>query len=148
MQTVCIAATKTSGAWSHQPASKPVYVHTVITCLDHEPSQYKQSHTTANRVTRFAVCRFSVSSASDSSPNSHSCWDSMIDTGAGDTQALMAFLQSELQQLEAVAGEEDDEARLLLQQLEQQTSAMQAMSQHAEQQPVLSELQLAQQLDK
>jgi hypothetical protein len=72
----------------------------------------------------------------------------MIDTGAGDTQALMAFLQSELQQLEAVDGEEDDEARLLLQQLEQQTSVLQAMSQHAEQQPVLSELQLAQQLDK
>lgn len=68
---------------------------------------------------------------------------------AGDTQALMAFLKSELQTLEAAAGAEDDEARQLLKQLEQQTAVLQSMSvQPAEQQPVLSELQLAEQLDK
>lgn len=70
----------------------------------------------------------------------------MIDT-VGDTQALMDFLQSELQQLEAAVGSEDQEARQLLQQLEQQTAVLQSMSVQADQ-PVLSDLQLAEQLDK
>lgn len=67
----------------------------------------------------------------------------MVDTGPA---SLLSFLQSELQQLEALAGAEDDEARALLQQLEQQ---MQAMSlQQAGHQPVLTDLQLAEQIDR
>jgi uncharacterized protein YydD (DUF2326 family) len=59
----------------------------------------------------------------------------------------MAFLQSELQHLEAAVGSEDHEARQLLQQLEQQTAVLQSMSVQADP-PVLTDLQLAEQLEE
>lgn len=61
-----------------------------------------------------------------------------------DNTSLLTFLQSELQQLEVLAGAEDDEARALLQQLEHQ---MQVLSSPAQQQP-LTDLQLAEQIDR
>jgi hypothetical protein len=61
-----------------------------------------------------------------------------------DNTSLLSFLQSELQQLEVLAGAEDDEARALLQQLEHQ---MQVLSSPAQQQP-LTDLQLAEQIDR
>jgi hypothetical protein len=64
----------------------------------------------------------------------------------------MEFLKTELQQLEAASGgEEDAEARALLRQLEQQTAVLQALAAQ-QQQPAsdaaLSDLELAHQLDK
>lgn len=66
-----------------------------------------------------------------------------------ESNALMAFLQSELLELEALSGSEEQEARSLLQQLEQQTTLLQALSQghHSQQLPVQTELELAEQLD-
>lgn len=73
----------------------------------------------------------------------------MLPPAGGDTQALMEFLQTELQHLEAASGAEDAEARALLLQLEQKTAVLQAL---AQQQPgsdaALSEVELAHQLDK
>lgn len=68
-----------------------------------------------------------------------------------EANGLMAFLQSELSQLESLSGEEDKEARMLLQQLEQQTAVLQEMTARAsnqQQQPQFSELELAAQLDR
>jgi len=67
-----------------------------------------------------------------------------------ESNALMAFLQSELLELEALSGSEEQEARSLLQQLEQQTTLLQALSQghHSQQLPVQTELELAEQLDR
>lgn len=67
-----------------------------------------------------------------------------------ESNALMVFLQSELLELEALSGSEEQEARSLLQQLEQQTTLLQALSQghHNQQLPVQTELELAEQLDR
>lgn len=74
----------------------------------------------------------------------------MLPAAGADNQALMKFLQTELQHLEAASGgEEDAEARALLRQLEQKTAVLQTL---AQQQPAsdaaLSEVELAHQLDK
>lgn len=71
-----------------------------------------------------------------------------------ESNALMDFLQSALQQIELQSGSEDEEARGLLQQLEQQASLLQAMQAHGrpseDHMPrgVLTDLQLAEQLDR
>lgn len=64
------------------------------------------------------------------------------------SEALMQYLQDGLQQIEAGQGFADAEARGLLLQLQQQTNIIQTLAGRQQQDPQLTDLQLAEQIDR
>lgn len=64
------------------------------------------------------------------------------------SDVLLQFLKDGLQQIEDGQGHADDEARHLLNQLQQQTAIMQALAEGQQEQQSFTDLQLAEQIDR